>query len=114
MGRKRRLYPLINVEEAKKKFLLSSGYQIAITSVHEIKEMINTIEEQQTQLEEANKEIAIANEKIRELKNMRLVKKNMQLEEQNLELDKKLRAANQQVERLLVIKDAYEAYKKAY
>jgi protease II len=105
---------LINLEEVKKKYFIQSACEIFVGQASEIKTLFTLLEQQQTQLEEANKEIAIANEKIRELKNLRLVKKNMQLEEQNLELDKKLRAANQQVERLLVVKDAYEAYKKAY
>jgi hypothetical protein len=38
----------------------------------------------------------------------------MQLEEKNLKFDKKLREANQEIERLQVVAKAYDAYKKAH
>jgi hypothetical protein len=53
-------------------------------------------------------------EEIRELKNKNRVKKYFAVEAENLDLVKKLQAANKEVERLLVVEQAYAAYKKAY
>lgn len=53
-------------------------------------------------------------EEIRELKNKNRVKKYYAVEVENLDLVKKLNAANKEIERLLVVQQAYEAYKKTY
>jgi hypothetical protein len=112
---------LIIIEEIKKKYLIPSELKIAVCNADEIKDMVILLEQQQKQLEEAYKELAIANEKIRELKTLKRVKKLYELEQNNLEfaqenseLTKKLKAANEKIESLLVVQQTYEAYKKAY
>jgi hypothetical protein len=112
---------LINIEEIKKKYLIPSEIKIAICNADEIKEMVLLLDQQQQQLAEAYKELQIANDMIRELKTLKRVKKVYELEQNNLEfaqenseLLKKLKAANQEVERLQVVAKAYDAYKKAH
>jgi hypothetical protein len=105
---------LIVIEEIKKKYLIPSELKIATCNAEEIKDMVILLEQQQTQLAEAYKELHIANDMIRQLKEKNRYKKYLQLEEQNLEFDKKLRTANEKIESLLVVKEAYEAYKKAH
>jgi hypothetical protein len=105
---------LIIIEEVKKKYLIPTEQKIAICNAEEIKGMVVLLEQQQQQLEEVYKELHIANDMIRELKKKNRYQKYMQLEAQNLEFDKKLRSANKEIERLLVVQQAYEAYKKAY
>lgn len=105
---------MIILEEVKKKYLITSDIKIAVCNAEEIKEIILLAESQQVLLEEAYKELHIANDMIRQLKEKNRYQKYMQLEKQNLEFDKKLRAANEKIESLLVVKEAYEAYKKAH
>jgi hypothetical protein len=69
--------------------------------------LIQTIQQQEQTIEKQREEI-------RELKNKNRVKKYFALEAENLDLVKKLREANKEVERLLVVEKAYEAYKKTY
>jgi hypothetical protein len=105
---------MIVIEEIKKKYLISSELKIAICNAEEIKDMVILLEQQQKQLEEAYKELKIANDMIRDLKTKNRYQKYMQLEEKNLKFDKKLREANQEIERLQVVAKAYDAYKKAH
>jgi hypothetical protein len=105
---------MIIIEEIKKKYLIPSEIKIAICNADEIKELVLLLDQQQKQLEEAYKELHIANDMIRDLKAKNRYQKYMQLEEHNLDLDKKLREANQEIERLIVVQSAYEAYKKAH
>jgi hypothetical protein len=111
---KRRQLPLINIDEVKKKFLLSSSYQIVVTSVDEVKEMIQIIVEQQQQLEEAYKELHIANDMIKGFKKKSRIKTYLALEAENLEFAQKLHKANQEIERLLIVEESYAAYKKTH
>jgi hypothetical protein len=105
---------LIIIEEIKKKYFIQSKSDIAVGKAEEIKELILFAESQQKQIEEAYKELHIANDMIRDLKEKNRYQKYMQLEEHNLDLDKKLHAANQKIEELIVVQAAYEAYKKAH
>lgn len=75
---------MIDIEEAKKKFLTPSEFKIAICSVDEIKEMVLTIEQQKNELENMNLELFEARKTIRELKNKNRYHKYMQLEQENL------------------------------
>jgi hypothetical protein len=69
--------------------------------------LIQTIQQQEQTIEKQREEIRV-------LKNKNRVKKYFALEAENLDLIKKLREANKVVERLLVVQQAYEAYKKAH
>lgn len=74
---------MINIEEAKKKYLMPSDLKIAICNVDDIKDMITTIESLQQQLEKAEGTI-------RELKKKTRYQKYMQLEQENLAMAREI------------------------